>query len=139
MSTLPAVVDDLIFDCNVNQKKIFDTIYDTSYRNTSNDSIENLCVYWLNYHHGCCYHNSAMLYYVYNKIGVETIRLIGCNAYGARYEHAWCMCKTTSGWRHVDAHHFYEPPRSWTEQYFVTDSVYKKYQEWDYEKYPACE
>ena len=137
-TTLPAVMDDLIFDKNVNKKALFDYVYDTTYRNTGNGKIEDLCVYWLKYRRGCCYHNSAMIYYLYNTIGVETVRLIGCNNYGERWEHAWCLCKTTEGWRHVDAHRFITPPRAATKQYFVTDSVYTQYQDWDKTKYPAA-
>ena len=138
VNTLPAVMDDLIFDKNVNKKALFDYVYETTYRNTGNGKIEDLCVYWLNYRRGCCYHNSAMIYYLYNKIGVETVRLIGCNNYGERWEHAWCLCKTTEGWRHVDAHRFVTPPRAASVQYFVTDSVYEQYQAWDKTKYPAA-
>ena len=138
VNTLPAVMDDLIFDKNVNKKALFDYVYETTYRNTGNGNIEDLCVYWLNYRRGCCYHNSAMIYYLYNKIGVETVRVIGCNNYGERWEHTWCLCKTTEGWRHVDAHRFVTPPRAASVQYFVTDSVYKQYQAWDKTKYPAA-
>ena len=73
-----------------------------------------------------------------SQFGVETVRLIGCNDYGERWEHAWCLCKTAEGWRHVDAHRFITPPRAATKQYFVTDSVYTQYQDWDKTKYPAA-
>lgn len=81
LNTLPAVADDLIFDLNLNQRAIYNYVYNISYRNSSSDTTENLCVEAFKYGRGSCYHHAAMIDYLYNRCGWETITVYGIDDY----------------------------------------------------------
>ncbi len=74
---------------------------------------------------GSCYTHAAMLCYLYNRTGLETLRLTGESAYEGAGSHSWCITKTEDGWRHYDAQYF--SIRSADEQYGVTDEVYDQW------------
>ena len=77
LSTLPAVADDIVFDLNLNKRRIYNYVYDIGYRNTGNDTTENLCVDALRYGTGSCYHHAALLNYLYNRceLSLQPLRL----------------------------------------------------------------
>lgn len=81
LNTLPAVANDLIFDLNLNQRAIYNYVYNISYRNSSSDTTENLCVEAFKYGRGSCYHHAAMIDYLYNRCGWETITVYGIDDY----------------------------------------------------------
>ena len=135
--SLPVVADDLLFDMNLSVKNIFNYVYNKiKYRLTADADTETLCVAALRDMRGACYHHAALIEYLYNRCGHEAVRLTGDSRRSAGSKHAWCIVKTESGWRHVDATWF--STRTVEEQYFVTDSVQGKMFTWDYTKYPAC-
>ncbi len=140
LNTLPAVADDLIFDLNLNQRAIYNYVYDISYRNSGSDTTENLCVEAFKYGRGSCYHHAAMIDYLYNRCGWETITVYGIDDYTGGSDHAWCMTKTTAGWRHVDAQAIisYAGALDNSKQYFVTDNVIDDYFTWNRSAYPAA-
>ena len=140
LNTLPAVADDLIFDLNPNQRAIYNYVYNIPYRNTGDDTTENLCVEAFKYGRGSCYHHAAMIDYLYNRCGWETITVHGIDDYTGGSDHAWCMTKTTSGWRHVDAQEIisYAGALDSSNQYFVTDNVIDNYFTWNRNAYPAA-
>ena len=112
---------------------IFDYVYDISYDTEGDDTTENLCVQYFERMRGSCYHHAAMLCYLYNRCGYETVRLVGISAYDGESEHSWCMSKTEEGWRHVDAQKF--TIRTADEQYFIED--YSQYFNWDRDAFPV--
>lgn len=140
LNTLPAVADDLIFDLNLNQRAIYNYVYNISYRNSGSDTTENLCVEAFKNGRGSCYHHAAMIDYLYNRCGWETITVYGIDDYTGGSDHAWCMTKTTAGWRHVDAQEIisYAGTLDNSNQYFVTDNVIDDYFTWNRNAYPAA-
>ena len=127
------MADDLIFDVGKDKRKIFNFVYNISYEvNENDDTTENLCVDYFKYVRGSCYHHGAMLCYLYNRCGWETVRLVGLSAYDGASTHSWCMSKTPEGWKHVDAQYF--SIRSADDQFFIDD--YSKFFKWDKSKYP---
>ena len=140
LSTLPAVADDLVFDLNLNKRRIYDYVYDIGYRNTGNDTTENLCVDVLRYGTGSCYHHAALLNYLYNRCGYETITVTGTDDLTGG-DHGWCLCKTSEGWRHVDAQMIvlYSGVFDNSNQYFVTDRHISQFFTWNRSSVPAAE
>ena len=141
VSTLPAVADDLLFDLNVNLRRIYDYVYDVGYRNSDNDTTENLCVEALKYGRGSCYHHAALINYLFNRCGCETITVVGIDDLTGGSDHAWCLTKTDDGWRHVDAQEIitYSGVFDNTNQYFVTDNHISQFFTWSRSSYPAAE
>lgn len=135
LKTLPVMADDLLFDIGTGKRDIFDFVYDISYDANGDDTTENLCVEYFKREKGSCYTHAAMLCYLYNRCGYETVRLVGKSAYDGVSEHSWCLCKTDEGWRHVDAQFF--TVRDADDQFFVKD--YSQYFKWDFDKFPATE
>lgn len=140
LSTLPAVADDIVFDLNLNKRRIYNYVYDIGYRNTGNDTTENLCVDVLRYGTGSCYHHAALLNYLYNRCGYETITVTGTD-YLTGGDHGWCLSKTSEGWRHVDAQMIilYSGVFDNSNQYFVTDSHISQFFGWNRNGVPAAE
>ena len=136
LSTLPAVADDLVFDLNLNKRRIYNYVYDIGYRNTGNDTTENLCVDALRYGTGSCYHHAALLNYLYNRCGYETITVTGVDYLTGGSDHGWCLSKTSEGWRHVDAQMIIGFDNS--NQYFVTDSHISQFFGWNRNGVPAA-
>lgn len=136
-STLPAVADDKIFDLNVSKRRIYDFVYnEIGYVNTDNDTTENLCVYAFKRYSGSCYHHAALIEYLYNRCGWETVRIVGIDWLTGGDDHSWCIVKTADGWRHVDAQSIIGFSNS--NQYFVKDSLLSDYFSWDRSIYPAA-
>lgn len=135
VKTLPVMADDLLFDIGTDKRDIFDFVYDISYDTNEDDTTENLCVYYFKRGKGSCYNHGAMLCYLYNRCGYETLRLVGKSAYDGVSGHSWCLSKTDEGWRHVDAQNF--SIRDADDQFFVKD--YSQYFKWDFDKFPATE
>ena len=69
-----------------------------------------------------CYTHGAMLCYLYNRCGYETMRLVGESAYEGAGDHSWCLTKTDDGWHHYDAQFF--TIREADEQFGVNDETY---------------
>ena len=139
LSTLPAVADDIVFDLNLNKRRIYNYVYDIGYRNTGNDTTENLCVDALRYGTGSCYHHAALLNYLYNRCGYETITVTGTD-YLTGGDHGWCLSKTSEGWRHVDAQMIitYDGVFDNSNQYFVTDAHISQFFGWNRNGVPAA-
>lgn len=140
-STLPAVADDKIFDLNVSKRRIYDFVYDEiGYVNTDDDTTENLCVYAFKRYSGSCYHHAALIEYLYNRCGWETVRIVGVDWLTGGSDHSWCIVKTADGWRHVDAQQIitYSGTFDNSNQYFVKDSLLSDYFSWDRSIYPAA-
>ena len=140
-STLPTVADDLIFDTGTSQRKLYDRVYDVPYRNSDKDTTENLCVEAFKYGRGSCYHHAALVNYLYNRCGWQTITVVGIDDLTGGSDHAWCLTKTANGWRHVDAQQIitYNGTFSNANQYFVTDKHISQFFRWERSKYPAAE
>ena len=132
LDTLPAMADDLLFEIGTDKRDIFDFVYNISYGTQDDDTDENLCVEYFKTGRGSCYHHGAMLCYLYNRCGYETLRLVGLSAYDGVSEHSWCISKTENGWKHVDAQYF--SIRDADSQFFVDD--YSQYFNWDRDKFP---
>lgn len=141
LQTLPAVADDLLFDLNLNRRNIYDYVYDIGYRNSDNAATETLCVEALKYGRGSCYHHAAMINYLYNRCGYETITVVGIDNLTGGSDHAWCLTKTADGWRHVDAQQIitYDGVFNNKNQYYVTDQHISQFFTWDRNSYPAAE
>ena len=69
-----------------------------------------------------CYTHGAMLCYLYNRCGYETMRLVGESAYEGAGGHSWCLTKTDDGRHHYDAQFF--TIREADEQFGVNDETY---------------
>ncbi len=136
LSTLPAVADDIVFDLNLNKRRIYNYVYDIGYRNTGNDTTENLRVDALRSGTGSCYHHAALLNYLYNRCGYETITVTGVDYLTGGSDHGWCLSKTSEGWRHVDAQMIIGFDNS--NQYFVTDSHISQFFGWNRNGVPAA-
>lgn len=135
LETLPVMADDLIFDLNADKRVIFDFVYDISYDLDGDDTDENLCLHYFMTGKGSCYHHGAMLAYLYNRCGWETVRVNGLSAYDGVSEHSWCLSKTENGWKHVDAQYFSIRDRD--DQFFIDD--YSQFFNWDREAAPSTE
>lgn len=110
-------------------------MYLTPYVNSADDTNENLCVDLLMHGKGSCYHHAAMLWYLYNRCGWETVRVAGFDVTKSESDHSWCMTKTEEGWRHVDAQFFTD--REGVDQFFIKD--YSQYFNWYREAVPSTE
>lgn len=137
LQALPVMADDLLFDIGTDQRAVFDFVYQISYGTNEDDATENLCVDYFKTQRGSCYTHAAMLCYLYNRIGLETLRLSGESAVEGAGSHSWCLTKTEQGWRHFDAQYF--TTRSADDQYGVTDDTYYGWFHWDKNKFPAAE
>lgn len=127
--TLPVMADDLIFDVGRDKRKIFDYVINVPYDTTNdyNDTVENLCVQYFMYYRGSCYHHAALLSYLYNRCGWETVTVTGVSNFSGMSDHSWCLSKTRDGWKNVDAQYF--TGRNPDEQYFISD--YSQHCDWD--------
>ena len=135
VDTLPVMADDLLFSIGTDKREIFDFVYAISYGANEDDTDENLCVDYFKTEKGNCFTHGAMLCYLYNRCGYETIRVVGISALDHVNEHSWCLSKTINGWKHVDAQFF--TIRTADEQYFIDD--YSYFFNWDRDKAPAIE
>ncbi len=135
LETLPVMADDLIFDIGTDKRDIFDFVYNIDYGVNKDDTTENLCVDYFRTVKGSCYTHGAMLCYLYNRCGYETVRVVGISALDHSSEHSWCLSKTENGWKHVDAQYF--SIREADDQFFIDD--YSKFFNWDKDKNPAME
>ena len=135
LETLPVMADDLIFDLGADKRTIFDFVYDISYDLEGDDTDENLCLHYFMTGKGSCFHHGAMLSYLYNRCGWETLRVNGLSAYDGVSEHSWCLSKTENGWKHVDAQYFSIRERD--DQFFIDD--YSQFFNWDREAAPSTE
>lgn len=132
-STLPVVVDDILFKTGTGARGIFDYCRAIKYQSLSNDSVANLCVYALKYKKGSCYHHAALLHYMLQRSGYQSMMIMGIGYSGG--PHNWVLVKYGSSWRHLDATKY----RSGVpEIYYKTDSFVDDYFSWDRSKYPAC-
>ena len=137
LETLPVMADDLIFETGTDKRAIFDYVYQIAYSTNEDDTTENLCVDYFTTYKGSCYTHAAMLCYLYNRCGYETLRLTGESAYEGAGEHSWCLTKTEDGWRHYDAQFF--TIREADEQFGVTDETYYQWFHWDKTGMPVAE
>ncbi len=137
-STLPTVVDDILFDTGTSIKSIFNYVYNMGYRSGSNGSVESLCVYMLKNGRGACYHHAALLYYMLDRAGYDALIVQGKDLYTGGGPHAWCMVKTNGNWRHIDATAISGLTTGSNRFYLVKDSVISPYFSWDRTKYPAA-
>lgn len=137
LETLPVMADDLIFETGTDKRAIFDYVYQIAYSTNEDDTTENLCVDYFTTYKGSCYTHAAMLCYLYNRCGYETLRLTGESAYEGAGEHSWCLTKNEDGWRHYDAQFF--TIREADEQFGVTDETYYQWFHWDKTGLPAAE
>ena len=137
LETLPVMADDLIFETGTDKRAIFDYVYQIAYSTNEDDTTENLCVDYFTTYKGSCYTHAAMLCYLYNRCGCETLRLTGESAYEGAGEHSWCLTKTDNGWRHYDAQFF--TIREADEQFGVTDDTYYQWFHWDKTGLPVAE
>ena len=137
LETLPVMADDLIFETGTDKRAIFDYVYRIAYSTNEDDTTENLCVDYFTTCKGSCYTHAAMLCYLYNRCGYETLRLVGESAYEGAGEHSWCLTKTENGWLHYDAQFF--TVREADEQFGVTDDTYYQWFHWDKTGVPAAE
>ena len=137
LETLPVMADDLIFETGTDKRAIFDYVYQIAYSTNEDDTTENLCVDYFTTYKGSCYTHAAMLCYLYNRCGYETLRLTGESAYEGAGEHSWCLTKTDNGWRHYDAQFF--TIREADEQFGVTDDTYYQWFHWDKTGLPVAE
>lgn len=137
LETLPVMADDLIFETGTDKRAIFDYVYQIAYSTNEDDTTENLCVDYFTTYKGSCYTHAAMLCYLYNRCGYETLRLVGESAYEGAGEHSWCLTKTEEGWRHFDAQFF--TTREADEQFGVTDETYYQWFHWDKTGLPTDE
>lgn len=135
VDTLPVMADDLLFSIGTDKREIFDFVYAISYGANEDDTDENLCVDYFKTEKGNCFTHGAMLCYLYNRCGYETIRVVGISALDHVNEHSWCLSKTINGWKHVDAQFF--TIRTADDQYFIDD--YSYFFNWDRDKAPAIE
>ena len=133
VNTLPAAADDLIFDCNLNTKKIFDfVLYKLAYRSINEQGLEEMAAYALQYRRGACYQRAALMCYLLDRIGYDTIYVSGTVTIYGNTHHKWCLAKTANGWRHFDP-----TPVTVTEYCNVTDKEMSIFA-WDHTKYPAA-
>ena len=133
VSTLPAAADDLIFDCNLNTKNIFDfVLYKLAYRSINEQGLEEMAAYALQYRRGACYQRAALMCYLLDRIGYDTIYVSGTVTIYGNTHHKWCLAKTANGWRHFDP-----TPVTVTEYCNVTDKEMSIFA-WDHTKYPAA-
>ena len=137
LETLPVMADDLIFDIGTDKRDIFDFVYQIAYYTNEDDTTENLCVDYFNSERGSCYTHAAMLCYLYNRCGYETLRLVGESAYEGAGVHSWCLTKTEDGWKHYDAQKF--TIREADEQFGVNDETYYSWFHWDLDNTPRAE
>ena len=136
LATLPVMADDLLFDIGTDKRAVFDFVYSIAYSNNEDDTNENLCVDYFKTVRGSCYTHAAMLCYLYNRCGYESLRLVGESAYEGAGDHSWCLTKTEDGWRHFDAQFF--TIREADEQFGVTDDTYWQWFHWDKTNTPAA-
>lgn len=133
-NTLPIIIDDWIFDNGRDIRTIYNYVTrKISYRNLRDDTVENLCVHVLRYGTGACYHYGAMLYYMLDRAGYDTLIVDGIDDYTGGGPHRWNMVKVNGNWYHIDA----TPIIGLPEYYLVTDSVIEQVFSWDRDKYPA--
>ena len=133
VNTLPAAADDLIFDCNLNTKNIFDfVLYKLAYRSINEQGLEEMAAYALQYRRGACYQRAALMCYLLDRIGYDTIYVSGTVTIYGNTHHKWCLAKTANGWRHFDP-----TPVTVTEYCNVTDKEMSIFA-WDHTKYPAA-
>lgn len=137
LDTLPIMADDLIFKTGTDKRALFDFVYGISYGANEDDTDENLCVDYFRSERGSCYTHGAMLCYLYNRCGYESMRLKGESAYEGAGDHSWCLTKTEEGWRHFDAQYF--SIRKADEQFGVKDDTYRTWFHWDRSKTPRSE
>ena len=97
VDTLPVMADDLLFSIGTDKREIFDFVYAISYGANEDDTDENLCVDYFKTEKGNCFTHGAMLCYLYNRCGYETIRVVGISALDHVNEHSWCLSKTVNG------------------------------------------
>lgn len=135
VQTLPVMADDLLFDIGADKRAVFDFVFAVSYSTDGDGTTEDLCVQYFQKQRGSCFHHAALLCYLYNRCGWETLRVNGISALDHESEHSWCLCKTEKGWKHVDAQEF--SIRTADEQYFIDD--YSPFFNWDKDKFPAIE
>ena len=134
VSTLPAAADDLIFDCNLNTKNIFDfVLHKLAYRSINEQGLEEMAAYALQYRRGACYQRAALMCYLLDRIGYDTIYVSGTVTIYGNTHHKWCLAKTANGWRHFDP-----TPVTVTEYCNVTDKEMSIFA-WDHTKYPAAQ
>ena len=133
VNTLPAAADDLIFDCNLNTKNIFDfVLHKLAYRSINEQGLEEMAAYALQYRRGACYQRAALMCYLLDRIGYDTIYVSGTVTIYGNTHHKWCLAKTANGWRHFDP-----TPVTVTEYCNVTDKEMSIFA-WDHTKYPAA-
>lgn len=133
-NTLPVIIDDWIFDNGKDIRTIYNyVVRKISYRNLSNDTVENLCVHVLRYGTGACYHYGALLYYMLDRAGYDTLIVDGIDLYTDGGPHRWNMVKVNGYWYHIDA----TPIIGLPEYYLVKDSDISGVFSWDRNKYPA--
>ncbi len=135
VETLPVMADDLLFDLGTDKRDIFDFVYKISYDTNGDDTVEKLCVEYFQRERGSCFHHAAMLCYLYNRCGYETLKVNGISALDGESEHSWCLSKTDNGWKHVDAQYF--TIRDADDQFFIDD--YSEFFNWDKKAFPAME
>lgn len=134
VNTLPAAADDLIFDCNLNTKNIFDfVLHKLAYRSINEQGLEEMAAYALQYRRGACYQRAALMCYLLDRIGYDTIYVSGTVTIYGNTHHKWCLAKTANGWRHFDP-----TPVTVTEYCNVTDKEMSIFA-WDHTKYPAAQ
>lgn len=134
-STLPAVVDDYIFNNGRDIRTLFNFALCTGYCSMNKDTLENMCVYILKYRRGACYQRAAILYYFLERAGYDVVRVSdGIDKYTGNSPHNWVIVKTGDGWRHIDP----TPVIGLPTFYLVRDRDVSPYFAWDRNKYPAC-
>lgn len=132
-NTLPVIIDDWIFDNGTEIRTIFNYVRSKiSYRNLGNGSVENLCVHVLRYGTGACYHYGALLYYMLDRAGYDTLIVDGIDLYTGGGPHRWNMVKVNGAWYHIDA----TPIIGLPDYYLVKDSDIENVFSWDRNKYP---
>ncbi len=134
-STLPTIADDIIFTYGKSIPNLYNYVNSMSYSNASNGSLEDLCVYILKYRRGACYQRAALLYYLLDRAGFQTVRINdGIDKYTGGSPHNWCMVKTSSGWKHIDP----TPVIGLGKMYLVNDARIAPYFSWNRNKYPKA-
>ena len=134
VETLPAAADDYIFDRNADIRNMYEDIqYAMDYRTCDEEPMEKMVAYILKYRRGACYQRAALMCYVLDRMGYDTIYVSGTIPMYDDTIHRWALVKTADGWRHIDATPVWEP-----DYCLVTDSEMDVFV-WDTDAYPAAE
>lgn len=133
-ATLPAALDDYIFECNADIYKMYDDIlYAMDYRTCDEEDRETMAAYMLRFRRGACYQRAALMCCLLERMGYDTIYASGTIPMYDDTIHRWTMVKTEEGWRHIDATPVWGP-----DYYMATDAEMDVFV-WDESAYPAAD